>query len=103
MKIYYGRNRLENWFSELERPEVFYGSISFTKQATKQATKQSISTAPQNVAETLSQPEFNYRRVVGANMVRAGVTILMVPDPIPLVDEIVGFGLIAIGGYLVYS
>jgi hypothetical protein len=35
-------------------------------------------------------------------MIRAGVAILMVPDPLPLVDEIAGIALIAGGAGLVY-
>jgi hypothetical protein len=107
MKIYYGRNRLENWLIDLQgittysSPGVSYGSIK--TRATKQRTKQTVENTSQSVVETISQPDFNTRRVVGANMVRAGVTILMVPDPIPLVDEIIAFGLIGVGTYLVYT
>jgi hypothetical protein len=35
-------------------------------------------------------------------MIRAGVAILMVPDPLPLVDEIAAVVLIGAGAGLVY-
>lgn len=41
-------------------------------------------------------------KIVGGGMIRAGVAILMVPDPLPLVDEIAGIALIAGGAGLVY-
>jgi len=40
--------------------------------------------------------------LVGGGMIRAGVAILMVPDPLPLVDEIAAVVLIAGGAALVY-
>jgi len=41
-------------------------------------------------------------KLIGGGMIRAGVAILMVPDPLPLVDEIAGLALIAGGAGLVY-
>jgi hypothetical protein len=41
-------------------------------------------------------------KVIGGAAIRAGVAILMVPDPLPLVDEIAGLVLIAGGAGLVY-
>jgi len=41
-------------------------------------------------------------KLVGGGMIRAGVAILMVPDPLPLVDEIAAVALIAGGAGLVY-
>jgi len=40
--------------------------------------------------------------LVGGGMIRAGTAILMVPDPLPLVDEIAAVVLIAGGAALVY-
>jgi len=40
------------------------------------------------------------RRMIGSAMIRTGVAILMVPDPIPVIDEVVGAGLIYGGVYL---
>ena len=54
--------------------------------------------------ETISEDFDGHRyfwRRVGANMVRTGVAILLVPDPIPLVDEIIGVGLIVVGGTII--
>ncbi len=41
-------------------------------------------------------------KLIGGGMIRAGVAILMVPDPLPVVDEIAGLVLIAGGAGLVY-
>jgi hypothetical protein len=41
-------------------------------------------------------------KLIGGGMIRAGVAILMVPDPLPVVDEIAGLALIAGGAGLVY-
>ena len=41
-------------------------------------------------------------KLVGGGMIRAGVAILMVPDPLPFVDEIAAVALIAGGAGLVY-
>jgi len=41
-------------------------------------------------------------KIVGGAMIRTGVAILMVPDPLPLVDEIAAVVLIAGGAGLVY-
>jgi len=107
MKIYYGRNRLENWFSELEQPEVFYGSIratttTTTKQATKQRTQNSQIIEQETVPESVvsfNEPRYN----IGAAMVRTGSIVLLVPDPLPVVDEVLAIGMIYLGGYLMYT
>ena len=102
MKIYYGRNRLENWFSELSIPEVFYGSIKATKQRSKQRTKISQNTQQESIAESVVS--FNQSRYnIGSAMVRTGSIVLLVPDPIPVVDEVLAIGLIYAGGYLMYT
>jgi hypothetical protein len=102
MKIYYGRNRLENWFSELKRPEVFYGTIKATKQATKQRTKTSQNI--EQVTVTESVVSFNQSRYnIGTAMVRTGSIVLLVPDPIPVIDEVLAIGLIYAGGYLMVT
>lgn len=99
MKIYYGRNRLENWFSELSIPEVFYGSIKATKQRSKQRTKISQNTQQESIAESVVS--FNQSRYnIGSAMVRTGSIVLLVPDPIPVVDEVLA---IYAGGYLIYT
>jgi hypothetical protein len=41
-------------------------------------------------------------KMIGTGMIRTGVAILMVPDPLPLVDEIVAVALIGGGATLVY-
>jgi len=41
-------------------------------------------------------------RMVANHMIRTGVIILMVPDPIPVVDEVLGAGLVY-GGLYIHS
>ncbi len=40
------------------------------------------------------------RTMLGSAMIRTGIAILIVPDPIPLIDEVVGAGLIYGGAYV---
>ena len=42
-------------------------------------------------------------KLIGQGMIRTGVAILMVPDPLPFVDEIVGGILIGGGAVLIYA
>ena len=42
--------------------------------------------------------------ILGQGMIRTGIAILMVPDPVPFVDEIFAAALIGVGaGLVVYS
>jgi len=41
-----------------------------------------------------------YRRMIGSVMIRTGVAILMVPDPLPIIDEVGGAALVYGGIYL---
>jgi hypothetical protein len=42
--------------------------------------------------------------IFGGGMIRAGIAILWVPDPLPFVDEIIGAALIGAGtGLIMYS
>lgn len=41
-----------------------------------------------------------YRRMIGSAMIRTGVAILMVPDPLPIIDEVGGAALVYGGIYL---
>ena len=43
------------------------------------------------------------KSMVGHGAVRAGAAIMLLPDPLPLVDEAVGLALLAGGAYLVES
>ncbi len=43
------------------------------------------------------------RRDIGAKSVNAGVTILMVPDPLPFIDEVAGVALIGFGLALIVT
>ena len=43
------------------------------------------------------------RRDIGSKAVQAGVTILSVPDPLPLIDEVAGVALIGFGFALILT
>ncbi len=106
--IYYGPNRLENWYIDQ------LGSVA---DFTRSLVAHEIADVPSSIqelmvpelrslsAEETSSDDYDdtstVGRMVGSNMVRAGVAILLVPDPIPLVDEIVGVGLIALGSTII--
>ena len=45
---------------------------------------------------------FDTESAIGSGLVRAGFAILAVPDPLPVVDELVGAGLITLGLVLIY-
>ena len=47
--------------------------------------------------------EVSTQRILGQSMVRTGVAILMVPDPLPLVDEVVGGALVVGGAVLTFT
>lgn len=57
----------------------------------------SPSTNTQSAAAPGVSYELSAQSAVGQAMVRTGVAILMVPDPLPLVDEVVG-GALVVGG-----
>lgn len=102
MKIYYGRNRLENWFTDLQQSEVFYGTIRATNTTTKQRTKQRTKTSQNIEQKTIAESVVSFdqsRYNIGAAMVRTGAIVLLVPDPLPVVDEVLAIGLIYVGGY----
>ena len=61
-------------------------------------------TAPMPVTKLeLQQQGPTMKSVVGHAAVRTGAAILLVPDPLPFVDEAVGIALLAGGAYLVQS
>lgn len=43
------------------------------------------------------------RERVGFGMVRTGVAVLSIPDPLPFIDEGIGIGLVAGGAALIYT
>ncbi len=102
--IYYGHNRLENWYIDQ------LGSVA---DFTRSLVAREIADVPETIQELMvpelrslpsedsSEEDFDDTstiwRMVGSGMVRTGVAILLVPDPLPLVDEIIGVGLIAVG------
>ena len=75
-----------------ERPER--GRISAKDQA---------SSMPQTSSVASVSDDDPFRSILGQGMIRTGVAILMVPDPVPFADEIVGAALIGVGAALVWS
>jgi hypothetical protein len=105
--IYTGVNRLENWLIDsLDNQPAVTNFVRTTLVEELTAVPNSIveMMVPELSAseEIYVSGDVNYRRAVGTAMVRAGVTILLVPDPIPVVDEVVGFGLV-IGGSIIIA
>ena len=78
-------------FIEADRSHVI-GRISEAPRAPMPVTKLE-----------LQQQGPTMKSVVGHAAVRTGAAILLVPDPLPFVDEAVGFALLASGAYLVES
>ena len=87
-------HQIESSFSRFieEDDEQVIGRISKTPEASMPVTKRS-----------LQQQDDNIRMMVGQAAARTGAAILLVPDPLPLVDEAVGLALLAGGVYLVES
>lgn len=79
-------------FSEPPRIESSYGSMDTQNP---QGLSDSKGLAAQGAAGG-EQDEY-LRRTLGSMLVRTGAIGLMVPDPIPLVDEIVFAGMIGVG------
>ncbi len=46
--------------------------------------------------------EFSKFQMIGRGMAGAGAAILMTPDPLPLVDEVVGAGMVVVGTAMFY-
>lgn len=49
-----------------------------------------------------TQSDNSFWEMFGMGMVRTGVAILSVPDPLPFIDEVVGIGLVAVGATIIY-
>ena len=103
MKIYTGVNRLENWLID-QSYSTFVQTKSLGVMSNVRSTKLPEETAFADEvfvsSESSVQSNDPTRSIIGSNMVRVGIAILMVPDPVPVIDEIVGAGLIAIGATL---
>ncbi len=106
--IYYGYNRLENWLiDQRAKPLDFVRhmlepELADVPESIQELMVPELSVSKSVSEETTSSDEFNAWRAIGTGMVRAGTTILLVPDPIPLVDEIVGVSLV-IGGLTIIA
>jgi len=112
-KIYTGDNRLENWMIDKNRVSNFWANVvemedryayyEARDELSVESITEEVDFADAVFVSSGSNPELSPRRMVGAAMVRTGVAILMVPDPVPFVDELVGAAFIGIGGALLYS
>ena len=76
-----------NGFPEDENPFIGVGGSS-------------SSLAPGSIQGSLETLNITGQQLVGQAMVRTGVAILMVPDPLPLIDEVVAGALVAGGSIL---
>ena len=106
--IYYGQNRLENWYiDQLGSVADYTRSLVANELADVPETIQELmvpelrSVRSKESSSEADNDKSTIWRMVGSGMVRAGVAILLVPDPIPLVDEIIGVGLIVVGGTII--
>jgi hypothetical protein len=106
--IYFGHNRLENWLID-QRSSVsdFTRSLVSHELADVPETIQELmvpelrSLRSQESSSDADDDKSTIWRMVGSGMVRTGVAILLVPDPIPLVDEIIGVSLIVVGSTII--
>jgi hypothetical protein len=86
--------------SPLSSPSSFRGAPTGRAVAQVQAQrKQKVAGGRKGEQPNVSDPMM---KMIGTGMIRTGVAILMVPDPLPLVDEIVAVALIGGGATLVY-
>ena len=61
------------------------------------------SSMPQKTSSSVEDSD-PFVSILGQGMIRTGIAILMVPDPVPFVDEIFAAALIGVGaGLVVYS
>lgn len=82
--------------SVAERPER-------GRNSAKDETSSMSITSPSLAGKSNSERK-DLARMFGGGMIRAGIAILWVPDPIPLVDEVIGAALIGAGsGLIMYS
>ena len=52
--------------------------------------------------QTESEGSSTPMRMLGQAMIRTGIAILAVPDPVPLIDEVVGVALVGGGATILY-
>lgn len=102
-EIYTGHNRLENWFKQLGTPEIYYGSIKAPSRIqTSRRTRSSSSevTGQETVAESVVSRD-HVRYAIGSALLRTGAIVMLVPDPLPVVDEVIAISMMYVGAYLV--
>ena len=84
--------------SAAERPER--GRTAARSQASSMPQTSSVSSSKASGDDEYK----DMARMFGGGMIRAGIAILWVPDPIPFVDEVIGAALIGAGtGLIMYS
>jgi len=94
---------------ELDETERLYGRPSPTGLSSLLAmdtsTPEGFSRSKQHNAVAAGGSElqqFSATQMIGRGMAGAGASILLVPDPIPLVDEVIGVGMIVVGSAMFY-
>ena len=108
--IYYGYNRLENWLiDQCTKPldivrHMLEPEMADVPQSIQDVMVPELSArrSESGSFEEIDAPEFNAWHTIGTSLVRAGTAILLVPDPLPVVDEVIGFSLI-VGGVLIIA
>ncbi len=98
--VYHGKNRLENWFIDQASTQPVTNFVR-SSVVRKFVPPRSISMI--NSSDNLTSEDDSFDdtetiwRQVGSGFVRTGIAILMVPDPLPVVDEVLGAAFIAVG------
>jgi len=59
-----------------------------------------VELASPSVSTSTPSKSNQIKRMIGSTMIRTGVAILLVPDPIPVIDEVLGAGLVYGGAYV---
>jgi len=85
--------------SPLSSPSSFRGAPTTLTVAQVQGQRKPKVAGGRKGEQTESKA---FAKMIGSGMIRAGVAILLVPDPLPFVDEIVGGLLIGGGAVMVY-
>jgi len=85
--------------SSLSSPSSFRGAPTTLPAAQVQALQHPKVAGGRKGDQTESK---RFAKMIGSGMIRAGVAILLVPDPLPFVDEIVGGLLVGGGAVMVY-
>ncbi len=99
--VYHGQNRLEHWLIDQasSQPVTSFVRSSIVSEFVPSRSISMIDTSGRAMTsedDSFDETETVWRQV-GSGFVRTGISILLVPDPLPVVDEVIGAAFIAIG------